>query len=328
MFEEIRQFWNPRTGYDIRGASHAKLAETPLQWPIAPEAASDRNPIRYPNNGVSQSPRVEGGGRRPKIAFVTERGKAFFLARPPMAPAEMPDAEFPFVLNTGRLQHQWHTLTKTGKVATLNKLNPGPFVELHPDDARALSVADKDRIEIRSRRGRAVLPAVVTDRVPPGNCFAPFHWNDVFGDDLAINAVTSDAVDPVSLQPEFKFSAVALTRVSGLVEAAVLDAGELASAAQAAALTVVARRSEAVVTERDVAATLECAPMLDATASAAVEAFGQLVGARTEEPQRWGPTTSRTSRVSSPDCVRMARRPEPSPCCRRPRRWTRASAII
>ena len=61
--------------------------------------------------------------------------------------------------------------------------------------------------------GHAVLPAVITDRVRPGNCFAPFHWNDVFGDNLAINAVTHDAVDPISLQPEFKFCAVALQRV-------------------------------------------------------------------------------------------------------------------
>jgi sulfite reductase (NADPH) flavoprotein alpha-component len=49
--------------------------------------------------------------------------------------------------------------------------------------------------------------------VRPGNCFAPFHWNDLYGDDLAINAVTSDAIDPISLQPEFKYSAVALAPV-------------------------------------------------------------------------------------------------------------------
>ena len=76
--------------------------------------------------------------------------------------------EFPIVLNTGRLQHQWHTMTKTGKVAMLNKLNPRPFVEIHPEDAAALGIEDKDRVEIRSRRGRAVLPAVVTDRVRAG----------------------------------------------------------------------------------------------------------------------------------------------------------------
>lgn len=219
VFEEIRQFWNPKTGYDIRGASYDRLRETPLQWPCAPEAEQDRNPVRYLNDGISQKLRKGEDGATPAIAFPTERGKAFFLPRPHMDAAEMPDATFPLILNTGRLQHQWHTLTKTGKVPTLNKLNPGPFIELHPEDAKALGIAEKDRVEILSRRGRAVLPAVVTDRVRPGNVFAPFHWNDVFGENLAINAVTSDAIDPISMQPEFKFSAVALTRLSGPVEA-------------------------------------------------------------------------------------------------------------
>ena len=56
VFDEIRTFWNPRTGYDIRGASHARLRKTPLQWPCPPEAEQDRNPIRYINDGVSQTP--------------------------------------------------------------------------------------------------------------------------------------------------------------------------------------------------------------------------------------------------------------------------------
>lgn len=68
-------------------------------------------------------------------------------------------------------------------------------------------------MEVASRRGRAVLPAVVTDRVRPGCCFAPFHWNDLFGEYLSVNAVTSDAVDPLSFQPEFKVCAVSLTKV-------------------------------------------------------------------------------------------------------------------
>ncbi|MPQ86506.1 molybdopterin-dependent oxidoreductase [Pseudomonas sp. MAFF 730085] len=199
VFDEIKRAWNPKTGYDIRGASHQRLRETPLQWPCASADGADRNPIRYVNEGT--------------LTFATDSGKGQFLARPHLPPAEMPDAAFPFVLNTGRLQHQWHTLTKTGKVATLNKLNPGPFVELHPEDAASLGITHKDSVEVRSQRGRAVLPAVVTDRVRPGNCFAPFHWNDVFGEHLAINAVTNDAVDPISLQPEFKFCAVALARV-------------------------------------------------------------------------------------------------------------------
>ncbi|KUZ64859.1 reductase [Burkholderia ubonensis] len=217
VFDEIVGFSNPATGYDLRGASHAALADAPLQWPCAPGAAGvvrDRNPVRYLNDGVSQTLRTAADGGVPRLAFPTASGKAQFFARPHAAPAELPGREFPIVLNTGRLQHQWHTMTKTGKVAMLNKLNPRPFVEIHPDDARTLGIAAQDSVEIRSRRGRAVLPAVVTDRVQPGNCFAPMHWNDVYGDDLCINAVTSDAIDPVSQQPELKYCAVALSRVA------------------------------------------------------------------------------------------------------------------
>lgn len=213
VFEEIKRAWNPDTGYDIRGASYAQLRDRPVQWPCAPDAQGTRNPLRYLNTGVSQTLRVDAQGQRPALVFATPDGKAVFLPRPHLKPAEMPDAIFPWVLNTGRLQHQWHTLTKTGKVATLNRLNPGPFIEIHPQDAAALGVREKDAVEIRSARGQAILPARVTDRVRPGECFAPFHWNDVYGEHLAINAVTSDAIDPISQQPEFKFCAVALRKI-------------------------------------------------------------------------------------------------------------------
>ncbi|MFE3033833.1 molybdopterin-dependent oxidoreductase [Streptomyces canus] len=200
VFEEIKRAWNPRTGWDLRGVTYERLRRTPVQWPAASEDGPDRNPIRYV-------------GEDGTLRFPTASGRAVFHARPHIAPAEMPDDDYPFVLNTGRLQHQWHTLTKTAKVAKLNKLNPGPFVELHPQDASVLGVADGDSVEVASRRGRAVLPAVVTDRVRPGCCFAPFHWNDLFGEYLSVNAVTSDAVDPLSFQPEFKVCAVSLTKV-------------------------------------------------------------------------------------------------------------------
>ncbi|GHH31344.1 bifunctional reductase [Streptomyces lanatus] len=200
VFEEIRRAWNPVTGWDLRGVTYERLRATPVQWPAAEVAGPERNPIRY----------VDEGG---VLRFPTASGRAVFHARPHMPAAELPDDDYPFVLNTGRVQHQWHTLTKTGRVAKLNKLNPGPFVEVHPEDARELGIADGDRVEVASRRGRAVLPAVVTDRVRPGGCFAPFHWNDLFGEYLSVNAVTSDAVDPVSFQPEFKVCAVSLAKV-------------------------------------------------------------------------------------------------------------------
>ncbi len=214
VFEEIKQFWNPNTGYDIRGVTYDRLRESPIQWPCPPDATTTRHPIRYLNDGVSQRQRVSDDGSIPALSFPTPSGRAQFFARPSMLPAEMPDDAYPFLLNTGRLPHQWHTMTKTGKVAKLNKLDSGPFVEVHPLDAERLGVIDGDSIEVASRRGRAVLPAVVTDRVLPGGCFAPFHWNDEFGEYLAINAVTNDAIDPYSQQPEFKACAVTLTRVA------------------------------------------------------------------------------------------------------------------
>ncbi|ONH24985.1 bifunctional nitrate reductase/sulfite reductase flavoprotein subunit alpha [Pseudofrankia asymbiotica] len=219
IFEEIKGFSNPATGYDLRGVSYERLRREPVQWPAAHPDGAGRNPVRYRNDGVSQALAERPDGSRPRLVFPTPSGRAVFYPRPHLPAAELPDDDYPFVLNTGRLQHQWHTLTKTGKIAKLGRLNPRPFVEIHPADAAALGVTDGDPVEAASRRGRAVLPAVVTDRVLPGTCFAPFHWNDLFGEYLSVNAVTNDAVDPISFQPEFKVCAVSLTRVTTMTEA-------------------------------------------------------------------------------------------------------------
>lgn len=198
IFDELSLFTNPATGYDIRGVTHTRLAEEgPVQWPAPPDDTSSRHPIRYV-------------GPQQQIRFPTPDGRACFFARPFMQPDERPSKQYPFLLNTGRLQHQWHTLTKTGRVSNLNKLNPAPFIEIHPDDAAHLNIKDGASVLISSAQGEACFPAILTDRVSPGCCFAPFHWNDRFGENLAINAVTSDAVDPISLQPGYKLCAVSL----------------------------------------------------------------------------------------------------------------------
>ncbi|MET7416109.1 bifunctional nitrate reductase/sulfite reductase flavoprotein subunit alpha [Streptomyces rubiginosohelvolus] len=214
IFAEITRAWNPRTGYDLRGVTYERLRGTPVQWPSADVEGPARNPVRYLNDGVSQELTVRPDGTVPRLAFPLPDGRAVFHARPHLPSAEMPDEDFPFVLNTGRLQHQWHTLTKTAKITKLNRLDPAPFVEIHPDDAAALGLAEGDGVEVASRRGRAVLPARITDRVAAGECFAPFHWNDLFGEYLGVNAVTNDAVDPISFQPELKVCAVRLAKVA------------------------------------------------------------------------------------------------------------------
>jgi anaerobic selenocysteine-containing dehydrogenase len=205
VFDEIRRTWNPKTGYDLRGIDYGRLAEASRQWPCPPETEAGK-PIRY----------VQADGA---IRFPTETGRANFFARPCLPPAEQPDADFPFILTNGRVEHQWHTLTKTGKVPLLNRLNPGPFLEIHPRDAEQLGIYQGVLVRVESRRGFAIYPARVTTRVRAGECFAPIHWNDLHGENVSVNAATSEAVDAISLQPEFKFSAVALSRATtGLPE--------------------------------------------------------------------------------------------------------------
>ncbi|MEV0249159.1 bifunctional nitrate reductase/sulfite reductase flavoprotein subunit alpha [Nocardia sp. NPDC050712] len=237
VFAEIIQFANPATGYDLRGMSYEALRAGPMQWPC-PDPERRRNPIRYRNDGVGQDVFVAPDGHRPRLAFATPSRRAVFWPRPHMSPAEMPDDDYPFVLNTGRLQHQWHTMTKTGRIDKLTKLTGRPFVEVHPDDADELGVVAGDQLEIASRRGRAVLPVRISDRVRPGDCFAPFHWNDEQGEYLTINAVTNDAVDAASLQPEFKACAVSLRRVAVVPAAETPAAPAIPDAAGAHPLAV------------------------------------------------------------------------------------------
>lgn len=272
IFEEIRGFWNPRTGYDMRGASYARLRQGPVQWPCPPEDSGERNPIRYLNDGVSQGLHIAEDGAIPRLAFPTPSRRAVFHARAHRDPAETPGDGYPMVLNTGRLQHHWHTLTKTGRIKTLERLHPSPFVEIHPRDAATLGITEGDIVDIASRRGTAELPAIISDRVKPGSCFAPFHWNDAQGPGLAINAVTNDAVDPDSLQPEFKVSAVMLRPTGRTVVHEVLDRpaqalGDIAIlwTSQTGNAETVATSVHGLLTTAGISATLtamdECAPV-------------------------------------------------------------------
>ena len=215
IFDEIRRILQSPNGLrparrQLRPAARdAAAVAGGAGWRTGPQPDPLPQRRRQPGPPTSTRPAVDRGWRSPP----RRGGRCSTLART-WTPASFPTTSIPVVLNTGRLQHQWHTMTKTGRVDKLNKLDSGPFVEIHPDDAATFGIIDGGRVEVTSRRGRAVLPAVVTDRVRPGNCFVPFHWNDEQGDDLTINALTSDAVDPMSLQPEFKVCAVRLTAVA------------------------------------------------------------------------------------------------------------------
>ncbi|RBP00955.1 assimilatory nitrate reductase (NADH) alpha subunit apoprotein [Roseiarcus fermentans] len=179
----------------LAGISDAEYdALTPFQWPRrAGEAPAE---TRFFANG----------------GFYHADRKARFVSTPFRVPAARTSVGFPFILNTGRIRDQWHTMTRTAKTPRLTGHIGEPFVEIHPADAEALGVKPADLAEIESAHGRAILRVVVTERQRPGSLFAPMHWTDQFASQGRIDAVTSSAVDPVSGQPELKITAVSAKR--------------------------------------------------------------------------------------------------------------------
>jgi anaerobic selenocysteine-containing dehydrogenase len=146
--------------------------------------------------------------------FPTADGRAAFLPRDHKNPREVPDHEFPFVLTTGRLYAHWHTLTRTGKAPKLVRSEPAPFIEVNPSDASRLQVSNGDLLQVSSRRGTVQLPARLSNSVPSGMLFAPFHWGDLHGEGNATNYLTIAAIGRVAKQPELKYCAVNLERVA------------------------------------------------------------------------------------------------------------------
>lgn len=137
--------------------------------------------------------------------FFTPDRRARFHFDPPRPMPEPPDAEYPFLLLTGRgSSAQWHTGSRTNKSAVLRKLAPAVLtLDLHPADADRLGIVAGGRVEVRSRRGQAEAVAVVTSTVQPGQVFMPMHFAD-------LNQLTFPAFDPHSRQPSYKACAVTL----------------------------------------------------------------------------------------------------------------------
>ena len=140
-----------------------------------------------------------------KEAFT--RGKGRFFAIDFKEPAEVPDAEFPFTLTTGRLMFHYHTGTMTRRIPSLNSEVSTGFMEINPQDAKRLGVGDKEKVVVRSRRGEIQIGASITDKVAPGIVFIPFHFAE-----SAANVLTSRALDPEAKIPEFKVCAVNISK--------------------------------------------------------------------------------------------------------------------
>jgi formate dehydrogenase major subunit len=182
IFEELR-----RLTPDYAGLTYERLGSLGMLWPC-PTGEHPGTSVLFED----EFPR--GRGKLVPVEF-----------RPPH---EEPDRDYPLVLNTGRVLEHWHTGTMTRRASVLHALRPEPYVEIHPDDARVIGVADGRRVKVRSRRGEIELAARVSDRTPAGSVFIPFHFREA-----PANVLTIDVLDPFGKIPEFKFCAVAVEPV-------------------------------------------------------------------------------------------------------------------
>jgi formate dehydrogenase alpha subunit len=175
------------------GIRHARLGSEGLQWPC-PTPDHPGTPVLH-------------------VGRFT-RGRGRFAAVRYRPAAELPDAEYPLVLTTGRLLEHYHGGSMTRRVAALDWLVPEAAVELHPADAARLGMADGQRVRVRSRRGAIVARAHVTEGITEGTVFIPFHFAEA-----AANELTHAALDPVAKIPEYKVCAVAVEQaVSAALE--------------------------------------------------------------------------------------------------------------
>ncbi|WP_369778799.1 molybdopterin oxidoreductase family protein [Streptomyces sp. R33] len=185
VFEELRRA-SAGGPADYSGISYARIeAEQGVFWPC-------------PDDAHAGTPRLF------LDRFATDDGRARFVPVSHRDAAEIPDAEYPVLLTTGRVVAQYQSGAQTRRVDELNAAAPGPFVELHPRLASRIGAVEGAPLAVVSRRGRAVAPARITDTIRADTVFMPFHWP---GEGRA-NSLTNPALDPVSRMPEFKVCAV------------------------------------------------------------------------------------------------------------------------
>ena len=169
IFEEIR-----KTVPQYRGITYERLERTPggIHWPC-PSEDHPGTPTMFLQK------------------FNTPDGLGHFRVVEFKPPAELPDDQYPYILTTGRSIFHYHTGTMTRRTPRLNDEVPQNFVEVNPEDATKAGIEDKDMVTLETRRGRIKVEAKVTDEVPAGLLFVPFHFAD-----SPANVLTNPALDP------------------------------------------------------------------------------------------------------------------------------------
>ncbi len=198
LFEEYRQFTRMKHKDLAPYAEYVK--HRGLRWPVVQQENGAWRETRYRFTEFDD-PYVKAGTGIQFYHSTSKDDRAQIWIRHYEAPAEAPDADYPFWLCTGRVIEHWHSGTMTMRIPQLRTAMPNAYVEVNPADATRLGIANGDTVEIVTRRGRLELPAWIDGRgaPPEGSLFVPF-----FDERILVNDLTIDAVDPVSKQPDYK----------------------------------------------------------------------------------------------------------------------------
>ncbi len=195
VFDEMRHLSKGRL-VDISGMTHDKIEQQcGIQWPYTEGKAKQAHALQGEQ-------RLYSDGK-----FQHADGKAKLIPLPFIDNNEVPDSDYPFWLNTGRVVEHFHTRTKTGKIGNCNKFSPTPYMEMNPDAAIELGVEHMSYVRVVSRRGDALVLVQLTQRLPRNMVFIPFHYHD------CVNRLSLGLLDPHSRQPAYKQSAIRIEHV-------------------------------------------------------------------------------------------------------------------
>lgn len=208
LFEEYRQFTTMKhkdlAPYDEYVKAHG------LRWPVVQQDDGSWRETRFRFSEGFDSYVADGKGFQ-FYHSSTKDDRAQVWFHPWEPPAELPDEQYPLMLTTGRVLEHWHSGSMTRRIPQLSRAMPSAYLEMHTEDARSRNINTGDVVTVKSRRGTLKLPAWLNGRGSPprGTVFIPF-----FDETLLANVLTLDAIDPFSKQPDFKKSAVEVTKKS------------------------------------------------------------------------------------------------------------------
>ena len=187
---------------DYAGITYERLErEHGVFWPC-PSEDHPGTPRLFEDG--SWNPIARGSG-----PYYFPDGRARFVVAPHSPPTEVPDAEYPLILTTGRVVSHFLSGEQTRRIGPLLDQCPEPYIEVHPLAAQDLGLSDGDLAAAETRRGSCTLPVRVVRTIRPDTIFIPYHWPGA----RSANQLTISAQDPVSKIPEYKACAVRLRKI-------------------------------------------------------------------------------------------------------------------